>query len=1079
MKLNNIVNTSNKYGIGKVVKVIDDNTFLIEYFINLSKKIIEETSYEKVTPLKLEKQTRVYNYSEELGWRRGRVIDYELFEDRPPEYEIQFANGVKEWYEEKNLNVRCLVPFGDPTEVLAFSYGETQFFNDSRRNIIDWFIKLRASSRGLTALTSSSIDLVVHQVNIVRKILSDPIQRYLLADEVGMGKTIEAGIIARQCLLDSNESKVLIIVPEHLIPKWENEMQERFYFNDFENRYRIISPDNINLVNFDPDLIIIDESHHLIANNIKYKESAISKIICMAQKSNKLLLLSATPGIGNEDVLLKLLKVLDPTLYKEESLESFKLKVTRQSEHGTFLRTLKSNQSIFLLKRNLPKISTLFPDDEFAEVIKSKILTIIDDESKKDEITLLIKQLRSHLIESWRIHNRLIRTRRIDTEGWEFQERGKKIDTMYTIDNLFVSEHPNKVFEDINQKIEEWRSYLSLKIEHDDKKFIVAKKRYITLLETSNMDFEVFEYLLKDCINKPIIDEEKELLNNILDSLSKYNYEENLKIISEKIKLFLNNLGNRSIGVIFISDTVLATKYLLLLQSIMGDEYVALFNRKYTEEMTSSQISKIRVIICDKDAEEGIDLQFADVIIHLDLPSNPSRIEQRIGRLDRYGRKKSLKIQHLIILPTNDSSYPWIAWYNLLLSGFKVFHEPISDIQLKLEAITIKLQSELFKNGNMGLENHFDINGNIDDNLIKYINTIIIEERDSLDEQYALNHLSSQENESFNIYEELDDSEYDEKGLEKDFNHWLFSVLKFYKFNITDKIFEVKWHKKTLIPVYKFYNKKDFKSTENIWEMESTLNRQLTYYRKDAVENKDVSLLRPGHPLFTTLQHYMELEDRGTAFTTFRVVDNKFPIFIPHNEIKIMFKLTFILEAGFVSDNSKDDAENYLYMRRTDDYLPPEIFTIYIDEKFNIIDDDEITDVLDEPYVKGEKIDTNLSNKHHIIDSFIDAEKLNILCKDVSEKSKDILFNCDEYITIYNDSIKKVKIDIDLNVRKIEQRRLIQEKINTLKYNAEYDRLISFEKSLLKGVESPNIKLDSFGMFFLSRFPLSEMNIDE
>lgn len=1076
MTKNSIVSIPSKYGIGKILE-IDNDTLLVEHFINISKKYVEKYHMKNISHLKLEYQTRVYIHSEEFGWRRGRVIDNEIFDNKPPEYEVQFPNGIKEWHEEKNLNVRCLVPFEDPTEVLACSHGETQFFNDSRQKVIDWFIKLRASSRGLTALTSSSIDLVAHQVNIARKILSDPIQRYLLADEVGMGKTIEAGIIARQCLLDSNDSNVLIIVPTHLIPKWKSEMYTRFYFNDFEGRFEITSPDNIDLIRINPELIIIDEAHHLIGDNNSYEESIRKEIVDMAKKSKKLLLLSATPGIGNENILLQLLKVLDPIVYENESIESFITKVNRQSEHGSFLRTLKSNQSSFLLKRNLPKIPTLFPNDTYAERIKDQILNLIDDELNKEEVTLLIKQLRSHLLESWRIHNRLIRTRRIDSQGWEFQDRGEKKGNIYSTDNLFIFEHPNKTISEVNQKIEEWRSYVSLNFCDNDKNYLILEERYISLLEASNSDFSIFEELLYEYINNPIIDTESELLKNISDSLSDYNYDRSLEEISDRIQSFLNNISETSIGVLFISDACLSNKYLDLLQSKMGEDCVCYFNRKNLEEISSFENNKIRLILCDKNTEEGIDLQFADAIIHLDLPLNPSRIEQRIGRLDRYGRKKSLKIQHLIVLPSKDASYPWMAWYNLLANGFNVFYEPISDIQMKLESLTEKLRKTLFKNGVIGLENHIDEQDNITESLVEYITTVIEKERDALDEQYALNHLSLQEDDSFNICDEIEDSEYDEKNLDKDINHWLFSVLKFYKYNINDKIFEVKWHKKTLIPKHKFYIKNNFKSNEDMWEMESTLNRPLTYYRKDAVENNDASLLRLGHPLFSTLQHYMEVEDRGTAFSTYRVVDDKFPIFIPHKEIKIMFKLTYIVESGFIFDNGKHDSEYNLYKRRTDDYFPPMTFTVYIDENLNIVEDIDITTVLDEPYVKGEEIDKNLSNKHHIIDYFIDSEKLNMLCKDVSEKSKSILLNSENYNTIYKESIKKAKIDIALKSKNIEQRKLVQEKLN-ISNNDEYDHLISFEKSLLKGIESPNIKLDSFGMFFLSRFPLSKMDID-
>lgn len=1078
--LNTLVSVNNKYGIGKIIKVENDE-YTVSFFLNVKKRITEKFSIDELQPAFLGLQTRVYIKDDLDQWKIGRVKDYDDAVNPYGDYLIRFNNREDKWISSQKLEVRCLLPIVDPTEVLSLSGGESQLLYDSRKHVQNWLVNLRASSRGLTALTSSSIDLVVHQVNIAKKILTDPIQRYLLADEVGMGKTIEAGIIARQCLLDSESSKVLIIVPPHLINKWNREMKDCFYFDDFKGRYEITSPENISGLLSNPELVIVDEAHHLIGNVGTYNESIYNKIIKIAKKSTKLLLLSATPGIGNEDVLLNLLKVLDPAVFANETLEKFKVKVIKQTEQGAFLRTLKVNQSLFLLKRNLPKINDLFPNDIQAKVLKEKIIEIIDDSSKDKKRDFLIKQLRMHLVETWRLHNRLIRTRRVDSEGWEFQERGKKKDGKYITGNIHFFEHPNKVFEEINLNIEQWRSYLSLKFSDDAKILPLAQDRYINILEASNMDIEIFRIKLDEYINNPIIKGELEYLKNISLSINDYNYVEKIDEVSIEIKNFLNKINKNSIGVLFISDKDLANKYVLSLQSIFGKEKVCLL-QSLTTDRSQQLDAKLRVIICDKDAEEGVDLQFADAIINLDLPLNPSRIEQRIGRVDRYGRTKSLKIQYIVMLPTNDEAYPWLKWYELLLNGFNVFNEPISDIQLKLEAMTLKLQTMLFIHGSLGLESHFDENGNIKCSLIEEIRSSILIEREALDEQYALNHLSLLESESLNIRDEIEDSEYDEKNLEENIDHWLFNILQFYKYHINDKVFEIKWSKKTLIPKQQFWSNNTLVPT-SMWakEFQPSLDRYLTYFRKEAINNKNVSLLRPGHPLFSTLQHYMDWEDRGTAFSTFRIVNDSFPIFIPRNDIKIMFKLHFIVEGGLALDKKQlvYNTEDYLYLRRVDDYYPPSIFTLYIDENLNVIDDLEVKDVLDKPYLKSPDIDTNLSSRKNVIDHFIDAEILNQLCLDVSMKSKEILLKTAEYINFNNSVTEKAGTDIDLKCASLEYRKNIQVELNNKSIIEEYDKIIQFEKSLMQGISNSKIKLDSFGMFFLSRFPLSELNIDE
>lgn len=1080
IQLNSLITVNNKYGIGKVIG-INENECKVSFFLDIKKQIIETYDINELQLVFLSPQTRVYIKNENGKWKIGRIKDYDDAINPTMDYLVQFPNHKEEWFASEELEVRCLLPFNDPTEVLSTSGGESQFLNDSRKKVLEWLINLRASSRGLTALTSASIDLVVHQVNIARKVLTDPVQRYLLSDEVGMGKTIEAGIIARQCLLDSSTSKVLIIVPKHLITKWKREMFDRFYLDDFYDRVEITSPEHMNFQTGQAELTIIDEAHHIIGELDTYSQVVRENVIQMAEQSSKLLLLSATPGLGREDILLNLLKVLDPLIFKNETLESFKEKVAKQSEHGSFLRTLKVNQSSFLLKRSLSKVTNLFPNDTYAEDLTNQLLILLDEESKEKKIESIIKQLRSHLVETWRLHNRLIRTRRVDSEGWEFQDRGIKNGNEYNKDNIEIIIHPNHNLEAINDSIEEWRSYIALQsneISKEEQKLLISK--YINLLEASNADTGILKTFLEDYMESSTFDNEVRLLENITNCISEYNYDETIDEISIKIQLFLSKLGTSSIGVLFISDIHLAKKYQASLKNIFGNESVLLYyelNNSDSESKLNIN-AKTRILICDKSVEEGVDFQFADAIIHFDLPLNPSRIEQRIGRLDRYGRKKTLKIQHLVILPTDNTLYPWKAWFELLFNGFGVFNEPISDVQLKLEQITASLHKTLFQYGSIGLEDHFDENNNIDVILIEYIRSLIAAEREALDEQYALNHLSLYESDSLNIRDEIEESEYNEKELEDNINHWLFGVLQFKKWNIDDKVFEIKWNQNTLVPKQQFWSKNNLITTD-MWEgeFENSLGRSLSYYRKESVENSQVSLLRPGHPLFSTLQHYMEWEDRGTAFSTFRVVDDKFPIFIPHGDIGIMFKLHFIVEASASSTDGEQEynSDHYLYMRRTDDYLPPKIFTVYIDEKLNIIEDNDIKDTLDEPYIDNRKIDTNLSSRRHVIDHFIDPDKLDKLCENIRQNAHSILLNSIDFLTTHKEAIEKASTEIEQTCLNIQRRQKIQEALNQKIDLTEYKKTIKFEKSLLEGILNPSIKLDSFGMFFLSRYPISEL----
>src|SRR5690606_944793 len=106
----------------------------------------------------------------------------------------RFPNGSTADISELDLYVRPWDAPEDPAEVLACGGAESQYLHDRRRAAIEPLRDLRSACQGLTALASAGVDLVPHQVAAVRRVLTDPVQRYLLADEVGLGKTIEAGL---------------------------------------------------------------------------------------------------------------------------------------------------------------------------------------------------------------------------------------------------------------------------------------------------------------------------------------------------------------------------------------------------------------------------------------------------------------------------------------------------------------------------------------------------------------------------------------------------------------------------------------------------------------------------------------------------------------------------------------------------------------------------------------------------------------------------------------------------------------------------------------------------------------------
>ena len=137
-------------------------------------------------------------------------------------------------------------------------------------------------------------------MNVVRRVLNDPIQRYLLADEVGLGKTIEACAIVRQALCDNPGERVVVVVPSTLIGQWKRELAWRFFLEPSGDRLRVVPYEEINAI--DPsevDTFVVDEAQNLISDNHK-DSTAYESLKEIAGHAPRLLLLSATPVLGNE-----------------------------------------------------------------------------------------------------------------------------------------------------------------------------------------------------------------------------------------------------------------------------------------------------------------------------------------------------------------------------------------------------------------------------------------------------------------------------------------------------------------------------------------------------------------------------------------------------------------------------------------------------------------------------------------------------------------------------------------------------------------------------------------------------------
>lgn len=181
-----IISSENKLGIGKEVNR-DGDQVVVEYFRSITESPIRsQQQFQSLKQKTLASQTRAYwRDPSSFVWKVGRVLRYQKDDEC---YLVRFPNDESRLIHSDELQVRCALPINEPTDHLAYQLNETAFWHSARSDFVRHLLEQHKVSRGLSALLSSSVDIVAHQASAIQRVLLDPFQRYLLADEVGLGK---------------------------------------------------------------------------------------------------------------------------------------------------------------------------------------------------------------------------------------------------------------------------------------------------------------------------------------------------------------------------------------------------------------------------------------------------------------------------------------------------------------------------------------------------------------------------------------------------------------------------------------------------------------------------------------------------------------------------------------------------------------------------------------------------------------------------------------------------------------------------------------------------------------------------
>jgi len=550
---------------------------------------------------------------------------------------------------------------------------------------------------GLT-LFNSKIRLTPHQIDASLFAFKSPISKgVLLADEVGLGKTIEAGIIIAQ-LWYERKGKVLIISPASLMRQWNIELYEKFllnsviidrklfntclrkgYKNPFDScgnivicsyQFASLNAEYIRSSNF--SIVIIDEAHKLrnaytgksiICNNIKYATENIKKI-----------LLTATPIQNSLMDLYGITSFIDDNIFGDKNI--FKINYIKnldnniedlKSRLSNFMhRTLRNNVTQYIKYTNrIAKTFAFVQTNEENEIYETLRNLIINSES----IPYIIPKKQSHLL-------LLILSKLMGSSIYALSGTLEVI--LHRLNNLKNNSNITSLeISDLINYDNEFGEELGDLLQKDDT--IIEQIDY----EELNREIKLIENLLLK--TKKINKESK--YYSLIDSLN-YSFDF-LKDIGANEKVLIFTESRRTQSFLYSNLKNDGFKDIVLYNGTNNDDeskqiYEEWINRPENSDkkdnnknlnMRSAIIDKFRndgkILIATEAGAEGLNLQFCSLIINYDLPWNPQRVEQRIGRCHRFGQQFDVTVINFI----NSSNRAEQRIYELLSSKFNLFDE--------------------------------------------------------------------------------------------------------------------------------------------------------------------------------------------------------------------------------------------------------------------------------------------------------------------------------------------------------------------------------------------------------------------
>lgn len=585
-----------------------------------------------------------------------------------------------------------------------------------QQKFIAWQLDRRHSSsdddKFTSVLAEAQVDLNPHQVDAAIFAFKSPLSKgAILADEVGLGKTIEAALVISQQWAERHRH-ILIITPATLRKQWSMELEEKFflpsvilesknfnrilaetYSNPFNDKsyiiicsYQFAKKQILHIERVSWDLVVFDEAHKL--RNVYKSSNKTALILREGLKSYKKLLLTATPLQNNAKELYGLISIIDDNYFG--SLKSFnnrygKTELRNESTYKELRnriqpiihRTLRSDvQEYVKYTERKAMVQEYYPSED-----EQTLDEMVSEYLQRDECFGIPRSQRSLIT---LVLHKLLSSSTFAIAGTlqtiiERLENIVKNNTSSDNEDASLMDNITNDIEEIDEYEDEWTDEEDEEFDEEEK-----EKRTYTAEEIEEIKSEINDLKAIHSLALGIAENTK---GECLLQALKIAFEEKRKNGQpEKALIFTESNRTQQYLKQLLESNGYAGRILLFNGSNTdpkSKEIYSAWKERYagTSRITGSLTADKRqalvdyfrndaqIMIATEAASEGINLQFCSLVVNFDLPWNPQRVEQRIGRCHRYGQKNDVVVVNFI----NKANRADQRVYELLDQKYKLF----------------------------------------------------------------------------------------------------------------------------------------------------------------------------------------------------------------------------------------------------------------------------------------------------------------------------------------------------------------------------------------------------------------------